>query len=145
MRALIGLTLLLLLGGALAPPLHAADHDHPFVLIAHPDVPRGTCDEKTVRRIFLGKKTRWEGGLPVVPVMLREGDLHEAFVEEMLDRTVSKFEVYWKQAVFTGRGIPPRSFETEEELLAFVASTPGAMGYVSEVAPLSGVKIVTCE
>jgi ABC-type phosphate transport system substrate-binding protein len=144
-RTLYSLTVLLLLAAALAPAATAARDAAPFVLVAHPDVPRGACDEKTVLRIYLGKKTRWEGGLPVVPAVLRDGALHEAFVERMLDRTVSRFEIYWKQAVFTGRGIPPRSFATETELMAFVADTPGAVGYVSRGTPLKGVKVIACE
>lgn len=145
MRSLCSLAVLLLLCGASASVADAATAPETFVLVAHPDVPRESLDKKTVSRIFLGKKTRWDGGLPVVPVVLREGDLHESFVEAMLDRTASKYEVFWKQAVFTGRGIPPRSFADEAELLAFVAATPGAVGYVSAGASLEGVKRVVCD
>ncbi|MBU1920609.1 hypothetical protein KKG66_07170 [bacterium] len=35
--------------------------------------------------------------------------------------------------MFTGEGIPPRAFETEEELRRFVAETPGALGFVERV------------
>jgi ABC-type phosphate transport system substrate-binding protein len=142
-RSLCSLAVLLLLCGAAASAADAATE--PFVLVAHPDVPRESLDKKTVSRIFLGKKTRWDGGLPVVPVVLREGDLHESFVEAMLDRTASKYEVFWKQAVFTGRGIPPRSFADEAELLAFVAATPGAVGYVSAGTRLKDVKRIVCD
>ena len=135
--------LLLMLVLAAAPS--AADN-HPNVkLIAHPDVPDIACSEKNALRIFLGKKTRWEGGMRVVPVMLRDGDVHEEFVEELLDRSVAKFEIYWKQAVFTGKGIPPRTFESEQDLMAFVAATPGAVGYVAKDVSLLGVKELVCK
>jgi hypothetical protein len=135
--------LLLMLILAAAPS--AAD-SHPDVkLIAHPDVPDVACSEKNAQRIFLGKKTRWEGGLRVVPVMLRDGDVHEIFVEDLLDRSVAKFEIYWKQAVFTGKGIPPRSFDSELALMAYVADTPGAVGYVAKSTSLRGVKELVCQ
>jgi len=124
----------------------AVADEHPDVkLIAHPDVPDITCSEKNAERIFLGKKTRWEGGSRIVPVMLREGDTHEEFVKELLDRSVAKFEIYWKQAVFTGKGIPPRTFDSEGELMVYVAETPGAIGYVSRDATLRGVKELVCK
>lgn len=124
----------------------AIANDHARVkMIAHPDVPDVTCSEKNAQRIFLGKKTRWEGGVRIVPVMLSEGDVHEEFVEDLLDRSVAKFEIYWKQAVFTGKGIPPRTFDSESALMTYVAETPGAVGYVSRDVSLHGVKELVCQ
>ena len=140
------LLLMLLPLGMLFLAVPAAADEHPgVVLIAHPDVPDATCSEKNVQRIFLGKKTRWTGGVRIVPVMLRDGETHEAFVDGLLDRSVAKFEIYWKQAVFTGKGIPPRAFDDEGELMAYVAHTPGAVGYVSRGATLRGVKELVCQ
>ena len=140
-RIILGVLLLPLL---LAAVPASADGHQRVKLIAHPDVPDVECSEKNAQRIYLGKKTRWEGGLRIVPVMLRDGDVHEAFVEELLGRSVAKFEIYWKQAVFTGKGIPPQSFDDEGELMAYVAATPGAVGYVSRGARLRGVKELVC-
>lgn len=135
--------LLLMLLMATAP---AAAEEHPdVILIAHPEVPDDRCDHKNTQRIYLGKKTRWTGGVRVVPVMLRDGETHEEFVKELLDRSVAKFEIYWKQAVFTGKGIPPRAFDSEGELMAYVAQTPGAVGYVSRGVTLRGVKELVCQ
>lgn len=134
---------LLLCGTLLASPALAGDPDG-VRLIAHPGVPDLSCSEDDAQRIFLGKKTSWGDGLRIVPVMLKDGETHEIFVEEILDRSVAKFEIYWKQAVFTGRGIPPRAFESETSLMAYVAGTPGAVGYVSDALVLRGVKELDC-
>ncbi|HPF34247.1 hypothetical protein KDK88_01615 [bacterium] len=112
------------------------------VVVAHPGVDAADVDEPTLRRIFLGKKTRWGDGTPVVPVMLEDGPVHEWFVEERVGRSVAKFVTFWKQAVFTGRGMPPRTFATEDELLFYVSRTPGAIGYASRVSPSDGVKVL---
>ena len=45
-----------------------------------------------------------------------------------------------KQAVFTGRGIPPQGFDDEAELAAYVAATPGAVGYVARGTPHPGAR-----
>ncbi len=111
------------------------------LVVAHPDVPATELDEQTLQRIYLGKKTRWGGGLDVVPVMLKGGLAHQEFVEGVLDRTVARFVTFWKQALFTGRGVPPRSFATEKELLFYVSQTPGAVGYVSADTATPGVKV----
>ncbi len=112
------------------------------LVVVHPDVSEAEIEERTLERIFLGKKTRWDDETPIVPVMLKDGPLHEEFVEEMLDRPVARFVTYWKQAVFTGRGVPPRSFETEDELLFYVSRTPGAVGYASSAGGGDGVRVL---
>ncbi len=114
-------------------------------LIAHPSVPDDTLAVSDVQRIYLGKRSRWSDRSAVVPSMLSGGDVHETFVSEMLGRSVSRFDSFWKQAVFTGKGIPPKSFDSEEAILAFVASTPGAIGYVSDTVQVDGVRIIVVE
>jgi len=114
----------------------------PAVVVAHPELAESDVDEPTLRRIYLGKKTRWNDGTPVVPVMLTDGPVHDWFVEERVGRSVPKFVTFWKQSVFTGRGMPPRAFASEDELLFFVARTPGAIGYVSRDAAADGVKVL---
>jgi hypothetical protein len=44
----------------------------------------------------------------------------------------SAFNNHWRRLAMTGGGTSPHSFETEDELLKFVASTPGAIGFVDE-------------
>ena len=36
--------------------------------------------------------------------------------------------------MFTGKGNPPKSFDTEEALIDYVAKTSGTIGYVSTTA-----------
>ncbi len=110
------------------------------IVIANPDVADSSLDKDLLTRIYQGKVSRWHNDSKVVPVMLRDGPTHEAFATDYLGTTPSRFRTYWKQAVFSGRGIPPKSFDSELELVKYVASTPGAIGYVSPLTPLTGVK-----
>lgn len=113
------------------------------VLIAHADNSEGVVDHEEVKRIYLGKKTHWNDDTPIVPVILKKGEIHEDFLDEYLDRTSHRFVSYWRQMVFTGKGVPPKSFASEADLIAFVAATPGAVGYVSDTKPLTGVLTLT--
>jgi len=146
-RTLIAI-LIALTASAVGPPLHAQEEDETppgLLMVVHPDVSVDAIEDEDLRRMYLGKMSRWKGGARVVPVMLKDGPNHELFVEEVMARTVSSFVNYWKQAVFTGRGIPPRSFETESELVFYVSQTPGAVGYVGTDTPLPGVKVITID
>jgi len=131
------LLLLILLTG-----VAAADPPPDLVLVTHPDVPVESLDMKELRRIYLGKATRWPGGQTIRPVLLELDHVYDTFVDEMLDRTTENFTVYWKRMVFTGKGRPPRTFATVEEVAFYVSNTPGAIGYLPTTARREGLKIV---
>ena len=113
------------------------------VVIANMSVSANEIDSKTIQRIFYGKKSRWADDTKIVPVMLQSGETHTEFVENILKKSVTKFITYWKQALFTGKGIPPKSFDEESDLVRYVSETPGAIGFVSSSADLKDVKQIS--
>ena len=102
-----------------------------LVLILNENVPDTKLDNESIQRIYLGKKTQWSDDSKITPVMYKDGELHESFINDILGRTTAKFMTYWKQLLFTGKGIPPKSFSSEGDLLNYVLETPGAIGYIS--------------
>jgi ABC-type phosphate transport system substrate-binding protein len=130
---------LLLVSATLAPlGVRAAE----LVIIANSAQSGPNLEAKDLERIYMGKLSRWDNDEAIVPVMLKGGPVHEAFVKSYLDRSPHRFVTYWRQMIFTGKGTPPRSFASEEELIAFVAATPGSVGYASAVTVGQDVKIM---
>jgi len=113
--------------------------------VVHPDVPVDSISSGLLQRIYLGKATRWDGGLRIRPVMLHDHEVHEAFVNELLERSEESFSIYWKRMVFTGKGRPPRAFPSDEAMSEFLRETPGAIGFISVSADTTGLKIVTVD
>ena len=125
-------------------PMQAvADDLDSLVLVAHPDIPVDQLSMRELKRIYLGKSTRWTGGQTIRPVMLQDGDAFETFVTEALDRTEENFSVYWKRMVFTGKGRPPRTFDDAESLAFYLTITEGAIGYLPEGTNRTGLKVIT--
>lgn len=116
-----------------------------LVIIAHPGIAESALESKELQRIYLGKQTQWRDDTSIVPVMLKSGPLHDEFIENYIDRSVQRFVTYWRQMVFTGKGVPPRSFAQESELVEYVASTPGSVGFASAAAKVSGVKVLSLD
>ncbi|MBI5443239.1 MAG: hypothetical protein HY900_18740 [Deltaproteobacteria bacterium] len=112
------------------------------LIIANRSVPASSLELSVVREIFLGKKSLWDNGEPVVLVALKRGATHEAFLQKVLARTAAQFTNVWKQAIFTGTGVPPKAFETEADVVRYVASTKGAIGYVEAATPHDTVKVI---
>jgi len=112
------------------------------LIIVHPDNVDQSLNSTDLERIYLGKTSHWSDDSAIKVVMLKNGATHEAFLEKYLNRTVHRFVSYWRQMVFTGKGIPPYSFVDEKELAAFVAATPGSVGYISDDTVAPGVQIL---
>jgi ABC-type phosphate transport system substrate-binding protein len=112
------------------------------ILVANPNVQISSISEADVRAIFLGTKTRLDGGAHAVPVTLRGGPVHEVFLKHHLGESPDQFRTQWRKAVFTGQGAMPRAFDSEVALIEYVAATPGALGYVSHVSPHDNVKCI---
>jgi len=112
------------------------------VVIVHPELTIDTLAVEELQLMYLGKRSRWPDDTKVKPGLIKSGALHESFVSDVLDRTPAKFNRYWKQLVFTGKGVPPKSFVSEDALIEYVRATPGSIGYVSSTAHPDGVRTI---
>ena len=97
-----------------------------------------------VAKVFLGKTIFWDNGDKIIPVILRSGAVHENFLKQYIEKTTSQFTMYWKQVVFTGKGVELKSFDTESDLVKFVSETRGSVGYAENPQP-GNVKILVIE
>lgn len=127
-----------------APAL--AEGSPAFRVIVHPNNPLRSADRAYVADAFLKKLTRWQDGEPIRPVDLRaDNPVRRRFSENVLKRSVGAVRSYWQQRIFSGRDVPPPELESDENVVGFVAKFPGAIGYVSGAAKLSGVRELSLE
>ena len=102
-----------------------------------------TLSADDLTRVFLGKKTLWESGTRIVPVMPEEeSPAGETFLAGTLAKSVSQFRTYWKRLLFSGGGTVPKVFRTSGQIMDFVARQPGAIGVVEAAAVDDRVKIL---
>jgi len=116
-----------------------------MIVVANSDVVESELDRMTLQAIFLGKKTQWEDGEAIVPVNLRGGPTHQEFLKVIVRRTPAQYRTFWKRAIFTGTGMPPKSFATEEEVVGFVRASRGAVGYIDSATPHEGIKVLSIQ
>lgn len=127
--------LLLALVALLAAPLQAAD----VQVIANPGVSVAELTASDLKDIFLGSKTDI-GGAAVEPVLRMSGATHEAFLQAYIGKSDSALRNHFKTLVFTGKGAQPKAFASDAEVLKYVMSTRGAIGYVSASADTGSAK-----
>lgn len=115
-----------------------------FQLVVNPQVHASSLDRDFVAKAFLKRASRWPDGTFIHPVDLGfESRTREAFTEDVFGRGVNAVRNTWLQAIFDGTGVPPPELASDEAVLEYVRTHPGAIGYVSASAKTDGVRTVT--
>jgi ABC-type phosphate transport system substrate-binding protein len=114
-----------------------------FQVITHPSNSVDSIAKKDLARIFLKIKSRWPTGERAKPIDQKASSpVTPRFSEAVLGRDLKGVESYWNSQVFAGKGTPPPTAGTDQEVVDFVKNNPGAVGYVSSTAQVSGVKVL---
>ncbi len=115
------------------------------LLIGNSSVTETSISKGDVKRIFLGKMKKWANDTKIHPVTLKSGPVHEAFVKKYINKSPSTFSTFWRRAIVSGTGIPPKSFKTEREVVKYITGTEGAVGYISSDTIHDDVKVINIE
>jgi len=116
--------------------------DRPFAVITAPGATEHHLTRETISLIFKRKQKYWDNGTRIQPVNLPTSNpLRRAFSQTILGHPPEALEDYWREMYFHGV-LPPYVLASEEAVILFVNSTPGAIGYVSACIPEQGVEVV---
>ena len=128
----------LLVGALLVGAARGAE----YKFIVHPGTAVAALSREEAKSMLLGNQGRWDNGTAIKLAILAGGPVHESVITEITARTPDQFDKYWKKQVFTGKGVMPEIMPDDAAMVAYVARTPGAFGYVSAAAKTEGVKVV---
>lgn len=102
-----------------------------FVVIVNKANPVRTLTIVELRRIFMKQTRMWPHAESIVPVDWDATSPHrEAFSRQVLARSVREMGDYWVQQSVTQGLAPPSTQRSARALLRFIASVPGAIGYL---------------
>ena len=145
-RGVLGASIcFLLLGLATRDPAAATEPAEApgYRVIVHRDNPAESILRQRVSLIMLKESSRWDHGLEAKPVDLGSGSpVRESFSRAVHGRSVSSIKNYWQRQISSNRAEPPPEVSSDAEVVAYVRSHPGGIGYVSLQAKLDGVKVV---
>ena len=101
-----------------------------------------TFTYKAYRDIYLGDKSTWDDESKIYFAVLRNGPAHSELLSSYIGMGSKNYARYWKRQILTGKTANIKLFATEEELVTYVKSQPGGIGYVSaDHPPVAGLKI----
>ncbi|MCP4723983.1 MAG: hypothetical protein GY863_03045 [bacterium] len=113
-----------------------------IAIIANKTVPADSISKVQLIDYFSRDIKTWDNDIPIVIVDLKEkGEVKNTFYK-YLGKTSSRMKSIWMKKKLSGEGNPPASLISEEEVLKKVASTPGAIGFISRSKVTDEVKIL---
>lgn len=81
-------------------------------------------------QLFLGRRTTLANGTPVKLVDLPAGTVRDRLYLLLTGKNPIQTRAYWSRQVFTGRALPPREAESQQQARDWLATTPDAIGYL---------------
>jgi ABC-type phosphate transport system substrate-binding protein len=114
----------------------AASAEANYRVIVHPGVKGNQIPRATLTSIFLKQAPRWGDGSPVQPVdQSMRSPVRQSFAADVLQRPLVELQMFWSRRMATGVTPPPVK-QTDADVVAYVAATPGSIGYVSAATAL---------
>ncbi|MEO8096570.1 MAG: hypothetical protein ABI811_02635 [Acidobacteriota bacterium] len=130
--------LVAMLGGLAVQHASAAD----LVVIAHPDLQISSITIEELRGVFLGVRTSLKNAGPVQPILKTSSAELTRFSAEYLGKSEAALRTYYRSLVFTGKWSVPVTLNSDAEVIAYVARTRGAVGFIEATSITPGVKIL---
>jgi ABC-type phosphate transport system substrate-binding protein len=114
-----------------------------FKIIVHPDNPSDTVSRDFLRDAYLKKATEWHGETLRPIDLSSKHAVRDHFIKEVIRKSASQLRTYWNQQVFSGKGVPPPEVASVADVVAYVVSHPGAVGYVPADAAVGTAKVIS--
>lgn len=111
-------------------------------IVANSKVKADSISKEELKSVFLLRTKTLRDGSVVEPVLQKSGSTHDTFLKRYLERDSEEIRTYYQGLVFTGKAEMPRQLNSDAEVVAYVARTKGAIGYVSSESDTAGVKVL---
>lgn len=129
------------MGWLLMQPVREARAELVVVVNARCGVAAMTRNE--VVNIFFGRNRQFFNGVEAQPVDLLDSHPdRERFYAGLVGKDLSEVNAYWSRQVFSGRMQPPPKVGSSEEVLKWVISHPGGIGFVELSKADARVRVV---
>jgi TonB family protein len=139
-KVLLAAAQLLILGLPIFASLNSLADD--IRVIANPSVKADSISIAELKRVFLQEEIALADGTHVEPVIENGGSVNAAFRDHYLGVNEDSLQDYYRTLVFSGRGFMPKALGSDAEVVAYVAHTRGAIGYVGNSCSVQGVKVL---
>ena len=111
-------------------------------VVANPSLRANSISIAELRSIFMLQRRPLKDGSLLEPVLTKNSATTDTFMKKYLNRDSEEVYTYYQGLVFTGKASMPKQLNSDAEIIAYVARTKGAIGYVSADAVTEQVKVL---
>lgn len=112
-----------------------------IAVIANKNVDLAINNISQVNDIFILEIQKSTNNVGLVVFDLKAGEVKDKFISA-IGKTSTELKKIWMKVQLSGDGTAPESVDGEDAMLAKVASTPGAIGFISEAKATDAVKVL---
>jgi hypothetical protein len=99
-----------------------------------------------LRTILKGERQRWPDGTKVhIALMKTTTPIGKNTCERIYNMSGDKVKRFWLELSFAGNADPPTFCNTVDELEAYVAQNPGAIGVLDKFSGAAGTKVTAID
>ena len=115
-------------------------HAGEIIIIGNSNVPK--IDLVTIQKIYTGKIIS-VSDINVKPVNAKLGSSERnRFLEKFMEQDEEKYTGYWTVRRYIGKGTPPNELNSAAEIIDYVKTTAGAIGYIDEAELKTGINVI---
>lgn len=131
---LLGFTIVLSL---LGPSVCAKN----LVLVVNKEHPIDNLSKSELVDIYMGRFMTFPDGSSVQPIDL-DSEVKNQFYLKLVNQNERKINAYWSRLLFSGRAKPPKSIESVQEVLQYMAEIDDGIAYIPEDEVTQSLKVV---
>jgi hypothetical protein len=118
---------------AVSQPAAAQPRPARLVIVVHAENKVGRIDKSGLKSMYLGLTTYWPGELRVKAYhRVHDGAIGKPFFRDVLGMTPARYRHTWQKRQLSGQGVEPEVVASAAALVAKVAASAGAIGYMLE-------------
>jgi len=112
------------------------------VVIVHKDN-TNVVDKQMIVKIYTGAVKSWPDGTPVFALdQANNSSARSEFYADVIGKSKVTMRAIWAQNIFSGRGLPPKLVEPDEEMKKLVSSNKNAVGYILSSSVDDSIKVI---
>jgi len=113
------------------------------VIIGNNSMPDGVVDAAVAKKLWLGKMKKLPGvGKVKIVDQAKNSSIRNNFYTNVTSKNQSQIKAYWAKIVFTGKALPPKSLNTDSDVINLVKSSKNIIGYVDSASVDDSVKVL---
>lgn len=119
------------LASCLASPIAlSSEATSDWVIVAHTPMEPREITEARVRAYYNLRAIHWPDGERVIVTTLPRTSSEFYAFASALGSSPERLHREWKYRIFTGAATGPREMSSFDEMISFIATTPGAIGFI---------------